>query len=60
MRLIMVLVGVGALSLGFSALAISGFKTGLCQAKTEEAIRFVERFLDSAPTGFEIEPIRQS
>lgn len=60
MRLIMVIVGVGALSLGFSALAMTGLKTGLCKAQAEEAIRFVERFLDSAPDGFEIEPIRQS
>lgn len=60
MRLIMVIAGVGLLALGVSGLAMTGLKTGLCKAQTQEAIRFVERFLDSAPDGFDIAPVRRS
>ena len=60
MRLIMVMAGIGLLSLGLMGLAASGLTTGLCKEQTQEAIRFVERFLDSAPDGFEIEPVRRS
>jgi len=60
MRLIMVMAGIGLLSLGLMGVAASGLTMGLCKEQTQEAIRFVERFLDSAPDGFEIEPIRRS
>ena len=60
MRLIMVMAGIGLLGLGFASFATSGLTVGLCKEQTQEAIRFVERFLDSAPDGFEIEPVRRS
>ena len=60
MRLIMVMAGVGLLGLGVTGFAMTGLATGLCKEQTEEAIRFVERFLDSAPDGFELEPVRRS
>ncbi|WP_440958070.1 hypothetical protein ACFELO_12360 [Oceanicaulis sp. LC35] len=59
MRLVLVMLGVGVLSLGFAGLATSGLSVGLCKAQTEEAIRFVERFLDSAPDGFDAAPMRR-
>ena len=59
MRLIMVLAGIGFLSLSFIGLAASGVTTGLCKEQTREAIRFVERFLNDAPDGFDIAPIRR-
>lgn len=60
MRLILVMACVGLLGLGVTGFAMSGLGAGLCKEQTEEAIRFVERFLDSAPDGFEIAPVRRS
>lgn len=60
MRLIIVMASVGLFSLGIAGLAMTGLKTGLCKQQTEEAIRFVERFLDSAPDGFDFAPVRRS
>lgn len=60
MRLLIVMAGVGLLSLALSGTALYAFCSDVSQGRAEEAIRFVERFLESAPDGFNTPPTRRT
>ncbi|WP_439636432.1 hypothetical protein [Oceanicaulis sp.] len=60
MRLLVVMASVGLLSLALSGTALYGFCSDMSQGRAEDAVRFVERFLESAPDGFNIPPTRRT
>ena len=60
MRLLVVMASVGLLSLALSGTAVYAFCSDMSQGRAEDAVRFVERFLESAPDGFNISPTRRT
>lgn len=60
MRLLVVMASVGLLSLTLSGTALYAFCSDMSQGRAEDAVRFVERFLESAPDGFNIPPTRRT
>ena len=60
MRLLVVMASVGLLSLALSGTAVYAFCSDMSQGRAEDAVRFVERFLESAPEGFNIPPTRRT